>query len=185
MANKLSLMALTLIILVSGTGFSQSTIFGSDETQNIQGLLIGGLVRNDPFGTNMGAGARYWHEYFGGDFAASFYSADLEDDTGATSEFSVFSVGFSALAGFPIRRFKPHLSVGYQYDSSDIIFGGNISQSAVRVALGVDFLAGEHFVLGVDTLDFSYILDADFNNTGTFSGSRFGFFNALRVYYKF
>jgi hypothetical protein len=98
-------------------------------------------------------------------------------------------VGWGLLAGFPIGRLKPHLRLGFIYNyTKDSVAKTTLQDFEIAPTVGIDFLAAEHFLFGVDALSFDVVVWGDaksgFASSG-FGGHDIAFFNAFRVAYVF
>ena len=183
---KITVLCLAACLTISSLQAQEATSPSvSGDENRIEGLIFDIQLKNESFGNGIGGGARYWDKYFGAEIGMSFNSTELEASTGASADINSYGLSFLLLAGRQFKNFKPHAFAGVTYDGSDQ-FGAEVNKMAVRLGLGMDAFITNHFVLGVDILDFSYIFNADVAASALdFDGNSFGFFNAFRIGYLF
>lgn len=155
----------------------------------LEGLMLGAGVSEVLGNTGVGGGVRYWWEYLGVTFGLGFETGSLDVNGNNVIDGTGFQVGWGFLAGFPYGRIKPHFNLGFGYGySKDSIQNISVKTFELSPTIGVDFLAADHLVFGLDVLSFPFVLwgEATSGNSSTgVGGNDITFLSAFRVSYMF
>jgi hypothetical protein len=178
----------SLIILVALLG-SNLPALGQTTQPSVQpevrGLAFGAAVTDLLGSTGVAGGVRYWHQYAGADFSLGFEKGSVDYSGTDVFDGTGFGLGFAGLLGFPIGRVKPHLRLGFAYGySKDSVSDVTLETFEIAPSIGVDFLAADHLLFGMDILAFPFVLWGDVEGYDV-GGFDISFLNSVRIAYVF
>lgn len=158
--------------------------FAHDGSHDVKGLMTGAQFSRLLDTTGLGLFARYWSDYFGGDFSFGFESTSLEAGV-ADADVTSFNLNASGLVGLPLARAKPHFRLAFSYsDSENDINGFDFSSFSIIPSVAVDFRAADHLLLGLDLLSFPILVDGEIGPTDI-DGFSVAFLSGIRLAYIF
>ncbi len=160
-----------------------STAHAQEPTVN--GFMVTAAVSQALSNAGVEGGVRYWDDYVGADVNLGIERAALDASGTDIIKQTDITVGAGVLLGVPIGRIKPHIRVGFSYSyTKDYVSDIKIQTYDIEPSVGVDFMASEHLMFGMDILSYPFLISGNVNGTDI-GGSDFSFLNQLRMAYVF